>query len=263
MKMDNDGSASATNVFHLQLAFQKLEEEVKLYRNGTTAGNLLELIGEKDREIIQLKSLLTETTNKLRRIAKGSSELIAKCEGFQKERDICIKNEYGLKERNVYLQHEVDIMSEELLELRNIKESLSDDINKSIESIKIRDESIEKLQARCANLVSEKSDRGKLLEKEKFDRSQIIKEFSAQLEKGIKFNTDIKDRLRTEQTTNIRLSSQLAQVTARLIDTESTKRAIKDELEESNASLRAKLQALQTMHDNMSQEVRDTSLVSF
>jgi hypothetical protein len=79
--MDAGGSgARDERLFQLQLAFQKLEEEVKLYRNGTTAENLLELVNEKDREIAQLKASLEATTDKLRRIAKGSSELIAKSE---------------------------------------------------------------------------------------------------------------------------------------------------------------------------------------
>lgn len=166
------------SLFHLQLAFSKLEEEVKLYRNGTTAENLLELVGEKDREIAGLRATLGETSDKLRRIAKGSSDLITKCEALEREKLALEARVTGL---GAELQH--------------------------------RDGDIDKLQARCAALLSEKSQAGKLLEREKAERAHQLQEFSAQLEKGIKFNTDIKERLRQEQTSNIELAAQLADMT--------------------------------------------------
>jgi len=74
-------------IFNLRLMNQKMEEELRLYRNGTTPDNLLELIDEKDAEISRLRKAAQDTADKLRRIAKGSKEVISKCDLLQKEND--------------------------------------------------------------------------------------------------------------------------------------------------------------------------------
>ena len=52
--------------FNLQLTVQRLEEELSLYRNGTTSEQLFDLIKEKDAEIVDLKSKLIDKESKLR-----------------------------------------------------------------------------------------------------------------------------------------------------------------------------------------------------
>ena len=72
-------------IFNLRIANKKLDEELHLYRNGTTEENLLELISEKDSEIEELKKAGHDHVDKLRRIAKSSGQLIAKNDALQKE----------------------------------------------------------------------------------------------------------------------------------------------------------------------------------
>ena len=239
-------------LFHLQLAFQKLEEEVKLYRNGTTSENLLDLLHEKDREIVQLKGVVSETTDKLRRIAKGSSELIVRCENLQRERDAALKGEQLVNECLATQGSEMKLLQEE-------KASVFEALQRSIESITERDEKIKdladqinKLQAQCASLVSKKSDLDRLLEKEKAERRETIKEFSAQLEKGIKFNMEMKERLRDEQASNVNVSSSLSEMTARLTRAEQTKHEIVSELECRISTLQSKLECSELKNQEVS-----------
>ena len=74
-------------IFNLRLMNQKMEEELRLYRNGTTPDNLLDLIDEKDAEISRLRKVSADSADKLRRIAKGSKDVIAKCDQLQKENE--------------------------------------------------------------------------------------------------------------------------------------------------------------------------------
>jgi len=261
--MEAGGSgARDERLFQLQLAFQKLEEEVKLYRNGTTAENLLELVNEKDREIAQLKTSLEATTDKLRRIAKGSSELIAKSEVLQKERDAGLRNEQELSEAVSRAEAELDARRVKMAALETEKAALEEQSRAEIAALQAdkaaleeqaqqRDESIDKLQTRCAALVADKAEKSRQLEKERAERNQNTKDFVAQLEKGIKFNTEIKERLRKEQTNALALQASLEDTTSRLEATEVAKRAIKQELEESNAALRSDLKAARSENEGL------------
>ena len=65
-------------LFNLQLLVQKLEEELKLYRNGTTTEFVTEIIKEKEAEIVALNGTIDETNEKLRKLAKSSQEVIAR-----------------------------------------------------------------------------------------------------------------------------------------------------------------------------------------
>ena len=79
--------AEQEKIFNLQLIVQKLEEELRLYRNGTTATEFAEIISEKESEIVLLNTTLEETNEKLRMLAKSSSEVIARFELLQRDRD--------------------------------------------------------------------------------------------------------------------------------------------------------------------------------
>jgi len=72
-------------LFNLQLIIQKLEEELSLYRNGTTAAELMELINEKDVEIETWRAKCEEKDDKLRRLAKTSGDVLLKYEKLQEE----------------------------------------------------------------------------------------------------------------------------------------------------------------------------------
>jgi Tfp pilus assembly protein PilN len=82
-------------IFNLQLIIQKLEEQLSVYRNGTTGPELLDVIAERETENTALKKELSETKDQLRKIAKSSSELIQKfddnsgCNQNWQKRKIC------------------------------------------------------------------------------------------------------------------------------------------------------------------------------
>ena len=67
-------------IFNLQLIVQKLEEELRLYRNGTTSTEFVEIIGEKEAENNDLKVSLEQSDEKLKKLAKSSSEVIERYE---------------------------------------------------------------------------------------------------------------------------------------------------------------------------------------
>jgi chromosome segregation ATPase len=67
-------------IFNLQLTVQRLEEELALYRNGTTMEQMFDLIKEKEVEINDYKSKLSDKDARLRKIAKSSSDVLTKCE---------------------------------------------------------------------------------------------------------------------------------------------------------------------------------------
>lgn len=59
-------------IFNLQLIIQRLEEELILYRNGTTTDDLFNIINEKDNEIKDIKEKFTERDATLRKLAKSN-----------------------------------------------------------------------------------------------------------------------------------------------------------------------------------------------
>lgn len=75
-------------MFNLQLTVQKLEEELSLYRNGTTCGELLEIINEKEAEIESLKEKLSSKDETLRKIAKSSADVLAKFDAMSGEKNL-------------------------------------------------------------------------------------------------------------------------------------------------------------------------------
>ena len=176
-------------IFNLQLVIQKLEEELTLYRNGTSGQELLEYISEKDAEIEECKKLLAEKGENLRKIAKSSNELLSKYESLDSE---CVE----LRKRVVYLE---EICDSKELTIKNTEKTIEDKNNKIADleqqictldknvdiltaEISERNDNIEKLQQRCAGLVSEKTEKSKLLEKEKVEKARQVKELRVKLE---------------------------------------------------------------------------------
>ena len=93
-------------------------------------------------------------------------------------------------------------------------DSLENDLN-------VRDDSICKLQARCASLVSEKNEKNKLLEKEKAEKMMIIVELKGEIERGIRYNDELKARLSAEYDVTTALKVQLGEARAELKETAS------------------------------------------
>lgn len=133
---------SKSGELDLKMTILRLEEELALYRNGMSGTELLAIIAEKDRDIAALQASLAEGNEKLRKIAKGSSEVLAK----------------------------LNIITSEKVELEERVQSLSEANASQIVALSEKDESITKLQARCAQLVQEKT-------KEKSETNKKLKEF--------------------------------------------------------------------------------------
>lgn len=80
--MDND------RIFNLQITIQKLEEEVYLYRNGTNANELLELISEKNTEIDALNKSFKKKDQSLQVLVAKTSEVVLKFDRVQIDYDL-------------------------------------------------------------------------------------------------------------------------------------------------------------------------------
>ena len=159
------------------------KEELSLYRNGTTSQELLDFVAEKDIEIESLKSKIIESTENYRKLAKTSRDVLEKNESLHLDLQNLNEQNIDLNEKlnaseiqiNEHLHH-INILEldknryeeynhENTLRILSLENDLSE-----------RNENIDKLQQRCAALVSEKSDKNKLYEKEKTDRTKQVNE---------------------------------------------------------------------------------------
>lgn len=196
-------------IFNLQLTVQRLEEELSLYRNGTTAEQLFDLMKEKEAEIGDLKESIADKESKLRKLAKSSSEFIAKFEDLQiSNRNTLLQLAEAHKDREDDLQDHIAVINEmnekydalqETLRLEkessealmsNIREQ--EDQNRDLmrqlsakelvrsklaEQLQEADRSIERLQKRCAELVGEKTQKLRLLDDERQDMITHVQDF--------------------------------------------------------------------------------------
>ena len=202
-------SMDQERVFNLQLTVQRLEEELSLYRNGTTAEELFELMKEQEAEISDLKGNLQDKDMKLRKLAKSSSEMISKYEDLLvSHRNTMQELEYSKKiaaedllEHNQVV-HDLSHKYESLQSIRSLEkesyEQLSRDIQdrdnqiavllgqisfregearKITERLQDADVSIAKLQKRCADLVGEKSQKLRLLDDERQEMITHVQDF--------------------------------------------------------------------------------------
>ena len=177
-------------IFNLQLIVQKLEEELTLYRNGTTATEFIEIINEKEAENKALKVSLEETNDKLKKLAKSSSEVISRYEVLQKDRDDLANrlqsSDKNLQEVRLYIkEQESDLLlkeadkqelRDEITRLNNASKVITGDLQSLTDDMNNRTSTIEKLQVRCASLVAEKSEKNRQLELEKSERVKQTKE---------------------------------------------------------------------------------------
>ena len=248
---------SDQKIFSLQLQLQNLTEELALYRNGTTGATFTEIIKEKEYDLVELrrvcqekekefttlKQVLTDKNETLRKLAKGSTELLAKCDGLQQEKSVMLKDRgametqifelnENIKAQKTLFEQRCSVLEMQIVDVEEKKQLQNDSFelqiaeldekNKELggelngsrqrvaelegsvsrleEDLMDRDESIGKLQQRCAGLVSEKTDKTRALDKERADRAKQAKEFNDEMEKAMKFNIEIKDRVKKEQT---------------------------------------------------------------
>ena len=93
-------------------------------------------------------------------------------------------------------------LKEKICSLTESNTSLSEDCTS-------RSSTIEKLQVRCASLVAEKTEKMRLLEQEKAERLQEKNEITAEYERAMKVNNDLKDIITKDREQNKELSEKL------------------------------------------------------
>ncbi len=178
-------------IFNLQLIIQKLEEELSLYRNGTTATELLELINEKDVEIETWRAKCEEKDEKLRRLAKTSGDVLLKYEKLQEElqkhhnqinetefiikdySDQIVECEHKIKqlegivnEKAVETRQKDDIIGSLRLELWDLKQSQDSKIKDELITMEIVKKDLERMIVQKDDELNQKSEEIYQLKKE-------------------------------------------------------------------------------------------------
>ena len=153
-------------LFNLQLTIQKLQEEVSLYRNGADGDELFQLIAEKDDEIAVLKASNSVKNDNLKKLAKKSAEVLAKCDRLQSDYDTLQFEHSDLIQEKKSLVIQLDVLKAAAARLSSHFEEKQIIVGQLEEELTSRDLSIEKLLGRCAALVSQKNDKQKEFEAE-------------------------------------------------------------------------------------------------
>ena len=153
-------------VFNLQLTIQKLQEELSLYRNGADGQELFLLLAEKEAEIKALKLSGSGKNENLKKLAKKSAEVLARCDRLQSEYDTLQFEHSDLIQEKKRLAAQVDVLKTSNVSFAALCQEKKVIINQMEEELGARDASVEKLLARCAALVSQKNEKHKEFEAE-------------------------------------------------------------------------------------------------
>lgn len=202
-------SPDEDRVFNLQLTVQRLEEELSLYRNGTTAQQMFDLMKEKETEISELKGVISDKDSKLRKLAKSSTEMMTKFEDLQMaHRSTILQLAEMQKSKEDDLQNHIAITHEMTKKYNALALELEEEKGKVVEAnlatqekvhqinqlnqqlaakehqigqlnaqIHDADLSIEKLQKRCAELVGDKAQKLRLLDDERQEMITHVQDF--------------------------------------------------------------------------------------
>jgi hypothetical protein len=171
-------------VFNLQIQIQKMEEELTLYRNGASGQELFEVIGEKNAEIVGLRTSLAAKSESLQKLAKSSGDVLNKYSALQG----------GLEQLKVESQAAAQLATGQKVELEQLRLDYAaltkehyglqeEDAAKQERLCELERELIdanviiEKLHKRGATLVSEKSEKSKALDKSKYENAEMEKKY--------------------------------------------------------------------------------------
>jgi chromosome segregation ATPase len=157
--MDEAGNSADEKIFNLQLLVQKLEEELLLYRNGTSMSELLDVIHEKDIEVETWRAKHDEKEEKLKRIAKTSGDVLMKYERLQQE---LIRQEEIRQTEQVHIQKLLDDNHRLVSEMDNMKMEM----NELHAEIKMREDEIGSLRLNHWEIEQEQQNRQSSYQKE-------------------------------------------------------------------------------------------------
>ena len=217
----------------MQLTISKLQEELSLYRNGTTAEQFMELLAEKDQEVASLRCNVDKLQDKLTRVVKGVKDSLIEKDAIAKQNLILQSNMSSLRQENEKLRTIINAtttstttstatnnVSNNNNNNDNNNNNATDDdrIEKYEQDLADHYQSIERLQVRCASLVCEKSSLSKTLEKERNERTKEIAEYKDELNRAIYYNNEIKERLTDEHGQNIALTTELRNIKRKLYE---------------------------------------------
>lgn len=153
-------------VFNLQLTIQKLQEEVSIYRNGADGEEYFQLIAEKESEINALKSSNYSYNENLKKLAKKSAEVLARCDRLQSEYDTLQFEHSDLIQEKKMLSSQIEALKVSDISSLALCQERKVTIDHLQDELTARDSSVEKLIARCAALVSQKNEKQKEFEVE-------------------------------------------------------------------------------------------------
>lgn len=146
-----------------------------MYRNGTTGQELLDLIHEKDSEILNLKSTNENNDEKLRKLAKSSSEVLSRYTILQAE-SASLLNDKKLAEKLVdHCELDLKAHKEQIVQMKAAKEKDEAELSRLFLELSNRCADIDKLQQRCGALVTEKMEKTRSLEDDIFAKDAQLK----------------------------------------------------------------------------------------
>lgn len=115
-------------MFNLQLTIQRLEEELSLYRNGTTAEDMFEVIKEKEADIATLATKLENKDEMIRKLAKSSGDVLNKYDALLIEKSR-IENELAkFVERCTETENKVQAIISENVQRTQVYEQKCEDL---------------------------------------------------------------------------------------------------------------------------------------
>lgn len=242
-------------IFNYQLTIQKLEEELALYRNGTSGQQLLELIAEKDSEIKSLKEILSEKNDKLRLLARSSNEFIVKHQELQIERNNLLKQveEYllNISQQDEQIRHNNDMISSQTEKIRYLQ-------NKVCiieEELTERTICLEKVQLRCATIVKEKQQQTKQYENEKNEKSKQMTKYRDEIEKSMKLNGDIRQKLTNENRNAIELTLKVSEMQLQITEANNRNALLTEEVK-TNENIKNDLTNLKSQLEGTTQQLK-------
>lgn len=181
--------------FNMQITIQKLEEELRSYRNGITSEQYSEILNEKESENERLRIDLGSAEDKIRKFVVMSRQCLQECDSLKEDKSSLIEQNKELAENIANFTRENGEMETKILQLE--------------EEASVHGETIDKLQQRCHSLLSEKIEFSKSLEKERTDRAKEVSKLRDEVEHGQRTNMELKEARNKEHSKRLETSSRL------------------------------------------------------
>lgn len=219
-------------IFDLKLIVSQQQEELSLYRNGTTAVDLMSMLEEKDAEIVKLKEHAAAKDAFLSKLGMSAKKSLSDLDSLKKEKKsmeaqisksfdsgkqevmkdlLAARKEIsGLRAENLSLTNSIDLLIPETEHFQgHIDELETEAIHSSTD--------IEKLQDRCVNVVKENKekkralvDRANKAEEEVKKAHGKIDKYHQELVKAQDFNKSLKDRITKEKDSAVTYKERIA-----------------------------------------------------